>query len=361
MPPPASSSVTARTASSTPARSARWRTRCACRIYDILSQYGPQTASSLAERLGESSGSTSYHLRALAKHDLIREVEDRGTGRERWWERPVGGVSFANPDAMTTPAGRAATQLVMNEFFRNRNEQLLDFVNRGIGGEEETWQEGTLISTATARLTPEQSKELATQDHGPDRRGRGRHTAIRPARTSGPSPSGPTSSRSPTLGETVMTAISAPRTLRERHAVRALAAARGIRPRRTSSPTGCAAPRRAPNTAAPPAAQTPRPSHVAMPPQALGAIGTAAPMSADSRHAWTQPDGRADEPRARTALGRDFGKLWTAAAFSNLADGIGRDRRSADRDHADPRPARDLGHRRPWPSCRGSSSACPPA
>ncbi|WP_082569186.1 ArsR/SmtB family transcription factor [Microbacterium sp. Root180] len=131
------------------------------RMYDILSQYGPQTASSLAERLGESTGSTSYHLRALAKHDLIREAEDRGTGRERWWERPVGGVSFANPDAMTTPAGRAATQVVMNEFLRGRNDQLLDFVNRGISGEDEIWQEGTLISTATARLTPEQSKELA--------------------------------------------------------------------------------------------------------------------------------------------------------------------------------------------------------
>ena len=131
------------------------------KIYDILSQHGPQTASSLAERLGESSGSTSYHLRALAKQDLIREAEDRGTGRERWWERPVGGVSFANPDAMATPAGRAATQVVMNEFLRNRNDQLLDFVNRGIGGEDEMWQEGTLISTATARLTAEQSKDLA--------------------------------------------------------------------------------------------------------------------------------------------------------------------------------------------------------
>jgi len=130
------------------------------RIYDILSQYGPQTASTLAERLGESSGSTSYHLRALAKHDLIREAADRGTARERWWERPVGGVSFTNPDAMATPAGRAATQLVMSEFLRNRNDQLLDFVNRGIAAESEEWQEGTLISTATTRLTPEQSKEL---------------------------------------------------------------------------------------------------------------------------------------------------------------------------------------------------------
>jgi DNA-binding transcriptional ArsR family regulator len=133
------------------------------RIYDILSQYGPQTASSLAERLGESSGSTSYHLRALAKHDLIREAADRGVGRERWWERPIGGISFANPDAMTTPAGRAATQVVMNEFLRGRNEQLLDFVNRGIRGEDAIWEDGTLISTATARLTPAQSKELAAK------------------------------------------------------------------------------------------------------------------------------------------------------------------------------------------------------
>ncbi|WP_460718998.1 ArsR/SmtB family transcription factor [Microbacterium aureliae] len=129
-------------------------------IYDILSQYGPHTASSLAERLGESSGSTSYHLRALAKHDLIREVPDRGTTRERWWERPVGGVSFANPEAMKTPAGRAATQLIMSEFFRNRQEQLMRFLRSGMAEEGGSWHSGSMIATATARLTPEQSTEL---------------------------------------------------------------------------------------------------------------------------------------------------------------------------------------------------------
>lgn len=131
------------------------------KIYDILSQYGAQTASSLAERLGESSGSTSYHLRALAKHDLIQEVADRGSGRERWWERPVGGVSFSNPEAIKTPAGRAATQLVMSEFLRQRQEQLLEFSERGLTAEDAEWQDASMISTATARLTPEQSKELA--------------------------------------------------------------------------------------------------------------------------------------------------------------------------------------------------------
>ena len=132
-------------------------------IYDILSQYGPQTASSLAERLGESTGSTSYHLRALAKQDLIHECTDRGTGRERWWERPVGGVSFANPDLIKTPAGRAATQIVMNEFFRNRQEQLMRFIHDGLSNSAAPWQSGSLISTATTRLTPEQSKELSAK------------------------------------------------------------------------------------------------------------------------------------------------------------------------------------------------------
>ncbi|WP_375384177.1 helix-turn-helix domain-containing protein [uncultured Microbacterium sp.] len=132
-------------------------------IYDILSQYGPQTASSLANLTGESSGATSYHLRALAKHDLIREVDGRGTARERWWERPVGGVSFANPEAMKTPSGRAATQVVMTEFLGRRHQQLMQYVARGMQSEPEDWQEGSLISTATARLTSEQTQELAAK------------------------------------------------------------------------------------------------------------------------------------------------------------------------------------------------------
>jgi len=133
------------------------------RIYDILSQYGPQTASSLAEKLGESSGSTSYHLRALAKQELIHECPDRGTGRERWWERPVGGVSIMSEDSMKTPAGRSAAQIVMNEFFRNRQEQLLRFVDHGLKNAGEEWENGSLISTATARLTPQQSRDLSVK------------------------------------------------------------------------------------------------------------------------------------------------------------------------------------------------------
>jgi len=129
------------------------------KIYDILSQYGAHTATMLAEKLGESSGSTSYHLRALAKHDLIREVEGKGSGRERWWERPRGAVSLASAEALKTPSGRAATQMVIGEFYRRRNEQLMRYLTQAMrqGPDERD----AMLETATARLTIDQQNELA--------------------------------------------------------------------------------------------------------------------------------------------------------------------------------------------------------
>lgn len=134
-------------------------------IYDILNQYGPQTASSLAAMTGESSGATSYHLRALAKHDLIREVSGRGTGRERWWERPRGGISFTNPEALKTPAGKAATQLVMSEFLTRRHQQLMRYVNETLTSPEGLDEATAMVATSTLRLTPAQTEALITEMH----------------------------------------------------------------------------------------------------------------------------------------------------------------------------------------------------
>jgi DNA-binding transcriptional ArsR family regulator len=57
------------------------------RIVDALRNDGPSTATKLAQALGESSGSTSYHLRVLADAGVIEEDPERGNGRERWWRR----------------------------------------------------------------------------------------------------------------------------------------------------------------------------------------------------------------------------------------------------------------------------------
>ncbi|KAA9150664.1 helix-turn-helix transcriptional regulator [Microbacterium lushaniae] len=132
-------------------------------IYDILSQYGPQTSSSLAALTGESSGATSYHLRALARQDLIREVTGRGTGRERWWERPVGGVELSGPEAARTPAGRAAMQVVMTETLNRRHQQLMAWIATAMDTEPEEWRGASMISTGTARLTPAQLADLTSR------------------------------------------------------------------------------------------------------------------------------------------------------------------------------------------------------
>ena len=64
------------------------------RLLDLLQREGPATATGLAERIGQSSGVTSYHLRVLAEHGFIVEDSERGTGRDRWWRAVHRSTSF---------------------------------------------------------------------------------------------------------------------------------------------------------------------------------------------------------------------------------------------------------------------------
>lgn len=129
-------------------------------LFDILSQYGPQTASSLAERTGESSGSTSYHLRALAKQELIREIPERGSARERWWERSDKSVSFDSPEALASPGIRSATQLIMTEFLGRRQQQLMRHVSESIAAPDKDGDGSAMISTANIHLTRAQARDM---------------------------------------------------------------------------------------------------------------------------------------------------------------------------------------------------------
>ena len=136
------------------------------RIFDALSTYGPATASGLAERLGESSGATSYHLRQLEKHAFVRELEGAGTGRERWWERIPGAVDLGPEEFMRTEAGKQASNLVMNEWSKSRERNLADFVNRGMETMPEEWLKASMINVTSvfasaADLTEFNQKVLA--------------------------------------------------------------------------------------------------------------------------------------------------------------------------------------------------------
>jgi DNA-binding transcriptional ArsR family regulator len=72
-----------------------------------LGEHGTASSTTLAEALGESTGTTSYHLRVLADAGVIEEVPGQTNGRERWW-RTVS-VDLREPDYDSlSPKDRAA-------------------------------------------------------------------------------------------------------------------------------------------------------------------------------------------------------------------------------------------------------------
>ena len=130
-------------------------------ILDTLSTYGQFTASGLAERLGESSGATSYHLRQLERHGFVREVEGRGTGRERWWERTPGAINLDATQLDHTPASLAASKTIVRQWARTRNELLNDFQERGLDVLPTEWLRASDVSTINLKLTVDDLKELS--------------------------------------------------------------------------------------------------------------------------------------------------------------------------------------------------------
>lgn len=132
-------------------------------LLDALSTYGPATASKLGERLGESSGATSYHLRQLEKNGLVREVEGRGSGRERWWERVPGGISLRGHDFAPESAERAASDMILSEWVRNQRQIVNDYLARGEVLLSRDWFEAGIMDTSNLRLTLDQLRRLSDE------------------------------------------------------------------------------------------------------------------------------------------------------------------------------------------------------
>jgi DNA-binding transcriptional ArsR family regulator len=130
------------------------------RLLEVLDE-GPSTASRLARRLGESSGATSYHLRALARFGFVEEAEQERGGRERWWRRVPQTTELSAGTRESPEYQAAATQL------RRAN---LDRAARIVGDylrdEEqypEDWREAALFLQWTIYATPEELRQLAEE------------------------------------------------------------------------------------------------------------------------------------------------------------------------------------------------------
>jgi DNA-binding transcriptional ArsR family regulator len=97
-------------------------------LLELLSSEGPATASQLARRLGESSGATSYHLRALHRAGMVEEAERRNA-RERWWkrspDRPVIPNSVPRDASASERAELQAAHSQIESIFIERDENAM--------------------------------------------------------------------------------------------------------------------------------------------------------------------------------------------------------------------------------------------
>jgi DNA-binding transcriptional ArsR family regulator len=92
-----------------------------------IAQHGAATSTTLAEALGENTGTTSYHLRVLADAGVIEEVPERAHGRERWWRSIP--VDLREPDYDSLSAQERAA---LDEWRAGQIPAELELVNRFI-------------------------------------------------------------------------------------------------------------------------------------------------------------------------------------------------------------------------------------
>ncbi|GAA3934658.1 helix-turn-helix domain-containing protein [Actinomadura viridis] len=121
------------------------------RILQRLTAHGPATSTTLGQVLGESTGTTSYHLRQLEKYGFIEEIPERSAGRERWWRAVQGPRDRRLPAPEDLdPAGRAA----LAEVVRLGHAEDLALLSR-LPEEYARNREWTRLSRGFTRMTEE--------------------------------------------------------------------------------------------------------------------------------------------------------------------------------------------------------------
>lgn len=135
------------------------------RLLSALRHHGPATASQLGQRLGESSGATSYHLRQLAAHGFVEDAPGLGKGRERWWKAAQRGTVvsdslYLDPD----PETRTALETFLEEVARLHSREVSTWVT-SLEEWPVEWHRGADLSDFTLHLTPELAGEMVAQVH----------------------------------------------------------------------------------------------------------------------------------------------------------------------------------------------------
>jgi DNA-binding transcriptional ArsR family regulator len=129
-------------------------------LVGLLRRRGPLTATQAAELLGESSGSTSFHLRQLAKYGLV-EAAGGGTGRERPWQATAMFTGW--PDVANNPELEAASGLLRGVIAERYFEQLLRWLESH-DTEPAEWQEAAQFGDTLLWVTTDELLELGREE-----------------------------------------------------------------------------------------------------------------------------------------------------------------------------------------------------
>ncbi|MGW3344357.1 ArsR/SmtB family transcription factor [Nonomuraea rubra] len=131
------------------------------RIYQLLEEHGPSTATRLAGLLGQNTGATSYHLRELAKHGMIEVVAGMGRGKEKYWRITPGGFSYGDARP-ADPEVAGALDYLLDDLVRTRGAELARWRQESATAPEE-WVQASVYGRRSLRLTPEETARMRDQ------------------------------------------------------------------------------------------------------------------------------------------------------------------------------------------------------
>ncbi|WP_438488784.1 helix-turn-helix domain-containing protein [Streptomyces sp. S186] len=128
------------------------------RILELLTLDGPDTATGLSRRLGENTGTVSWHLRHLADHDFIEEETGRGTRRERWWRAVAVSRRLDTTDFRDDPDVRGPLSVYVHEIVQQHFNRVVDYLAEDWAPE---WRDaGAVAQWHDLALTPDQLAAL---------------------------------------------------------------------------------------------------------------------------------------------------------------------------------------------------------
>jgi DNA-binding transcriptional ArsR family regulator len=124
---------------------------------------GSSTATELAEVVGLSPSATSYHLRALAKWEMVEEAPGRGDARERRWRSRQIGFNV-EPGRTAAPEVRAAEGALVDAFLLRQDDRVRGWLAQE-ANEPDEWYRAAGMSETVLLMTAEELQELTRAVH----------------------------------------------------------------------------------------------------------------------------------------------------------------------------------------------------